>query len=83
MTPPPPLPPSLADPRPVVAIGTLAALAAAAVLAVAGAEGIWVWSCLTGGGLGLVGFRVMQWQHRSATRRSATRRSRSAQRSLR
>jgi len=78
MTPPPPLPPSLADPRPVAGIGTLAAVIAAAVLAVAGAEGIWVWSCLTGGGLGLVGFGIMHWQ-----RKTATRGSRSAQRSLR
>ncbi len=73
---PPPLPPSLADPRPVAGIGTLAALAAAAVLAIAGAEGIWVWSCLTGGGLGLVGFGIMHWQ-----RSAAIRHSRSAQRS--
>lgn len=75
---PPPLPPSLTDPRPVAGIGTLAAFVAAAVLAVAGAEGIWVWSCLTGGGLGLAGFGIMYWQ-----RSAATRRSRSAQRSLR
>ena len=78
MTPPPPLPPSLTDPRPVVGIGTLAALVAAAVMAVAGAEGIWVWSCLTGGGLGLVSFGVMHWQ-----RHAATRGSRSAHRSRR
>ena len=70
MAPLPPLPPALADPRPVMGIGTLAALAAAAVLAVAGAEDIWVWSCLTGGGLGLVGLGVMRWQRRAATRRS-------------
>ena len=68
MTSPPPLPPSLTDPRPVVGIGTFAALVAAAVLAVAGAEGIWVWSCLTGGGLGLVSFGVMHWQRRAGDR---------------
>ena len=65
---PPPLPPWLTDPRPVVGIGTLAALVAAAVLAVAGAEGIWVWSCLTGGGLGLVSFGIMHWQRSAGNR---------------
>ncbi len=68
MTPPPPLPPSLTDPRPVMGIGTLAALVAAAVLALTGAEDIWVWSCLTGGGLGLVSFGVMHWQRRAGDR---------------
>lgn len=65
---PPPLPPSLTDPRPVVGIGTLASVVAAAVLAVAGAEGIWVWSCLTGGGLGLVSLGIMRWQRRAGNR---------------
>ncbi len=66
MVSPPPLPPSLTDPRPVVGIGTLGALVAAAVLAVTGAADIWVWSCLTGGGLGLVGFGVMHLQRRGS-----------------
>ncbi len=77
MTPLPPLPRSLADPRPVVGVGTLAAFLAAGVLAVMGVGGTWMWSCLVGGLLGLLGFAVMHLQ-RGAARRG----SRGAQRNL-
>lgn len=68
--PPPPLPRSLADPRPVVGTGTVAAFVAAGILALAGADSIWTWSCLTGGGLGILGFGIMQWQAGAARRGS-------------
>ena len=66
MAPLPPLPPSLTDPRPVVSIGILAALAGAAVLAVAGAADVWVWSCLTGAVIGMVGFGVIHARRHAA-----------------
>lgn len=70
MTQPPPLPPSLLDPRPIVGAGTVVALVAAVVALLIGAEGIWAWSFLTGAGLGLVGFAIMHWQRRAARRGS-------------
>lgn len=76
---PPPLPRSLAEPRPVIAVGTLAWFVAAAVVFLTTdppATGT-VATCLTGGGLGLLGFWIMHLQ-RSAARRG----SRGAQRGL-
>lgn len=66
----PPLPRPLANPRPVVLVGTIAWFAAAAVLAIAGVGGDWVATCLAGGGLGLVGFLIMAWQRWAADRGS-------------
>lgn len=78
VTPVPPLPPRLDDPRPVVAAGTAAWFLAALVLAVLGSTGIAFWTCVAGGVGGLVGYALMHWQ-RSAARR----RMRGAQRGLR
>lgn len=64
----PPLPRPLANARPVVLAGTLAWFAAAAVLAITGVGGGWVATCLTGGGLGLLGFVIMAWQRRASQR---------------
>ncbi|MGH2843055.1 MAG: DUF2530 domain-containing protein [Solirubrobacteraceae bacterium] len=75
--PPPPLPRHLADPRPVVGVGTLAWFTAAVVLLIVGEPPVWIWACLTGGLLGLIGFVMIHWQ-RSAARRG----SRGAQRDL-
>lgn len=74
---PPPLPRRLADPRPVVGVGTVMWFAAAVVLLLAGGPSAWVWACLTGGLLGLTGFAMVHWQL-SAARRG----SRGAQRDL-
>lgn len=77
LSPPPPLPRALADPRPVVIAGTVGWFAGAVVLALLGAAEIWVTTCVTGGLLGLLGYAIMWWQ-RSAGRRGA----RGAQRGL-
>lgn len=74
---PAPLPRSLANPRPAIAVGTIAWFVAAVLLLVAGAPMGWVWTCLIGGMLGFVGFTVMYLQ-RSAAQRG----SRLAQRGL-
>lgn len=74
---PPPLPRRLADPRPMVGVGTLVWFAAAVVLLLAGKPPAWVWACLIGGLLGLTGFAMIHWQL-SAARRG----SRGAQRDL-
>jgi hypothetical protein len=76
---PPPLPRGLADPRPVIAVGTIAWFVAAAVvfLIVDPPDIDLLRACLTGGGLGLLGLAVMHWQ-----RRAARRGSRGAQRGL-
>jgi len=70
MAPPPPLPRSLADPRPVVVAGTIAAFVAAAILAVTGADSLWMWTCLAGGGLGMLGWGIMRWQTAAVRRGS-------------
>ena len=75
---PAPLPRSLAEPRPVITVGTIAWFAAAVVFLTIGSPTEWVWTCLAGGLLGLVGFTVMYLQ-----RRAARRGSRAAQRGLR
>lgn len=71
------LPRVLADPRPAISVGTTAWFVAAVVLIATGGPAGWVWTCLVGGLLGLVGFLVMYLQ-RSAARRG----SRLAQRGL-
>jgi hypothetical protein len=72
-----PLPHGLADPRPVVGIGTLAWFTAAVILLFASGPSVWVGACVTGGLLGLLGFAMIHAQ-RSAARRDG----RSAQRDL-
>lgn len=72
-----PPPRHLADPRPVVGVGTLAWFAAAVVMLIADGPPVRIWACLTGGLLGLVGFAMIHWQL-SAARRG----SRGAQRDL-
>jgi hypothetical protein len=67
---PPALPRSLADPRPVVGVGTLVWFASAVVLLITGGPPVWTWACLTGGLLGLSGFAMIHWQ-RSAARHGA------------
>lgn len=67
----------LANPRPAITVGTTAWFLAAVVLLGTGGPARWVWACLVGGLLGLVGFLVMHLQ-RSAARRG----SRLAQRGL-
>ncbi|PZS18216.1 MAG: DUF2530 domain-containing protein [Pseudonocardiales bacterium] len=62
----PPLPRNLADPRPVVGVGTVIWFAAAVVLLIASESIVWVWACLTGGLLGLIGFAMIHWQGRAA-----------------
>lgn len=72
-----PLPRGLADPRPVVGVGTLAWFTAAVILLLASGPSVWVGACVTGGLLGLLGFAMIHAQ-RSAARRGG----RSAQRGL-
>lgn len=67
---PVPLPRNLADPRPPVAIGTLAWLAAMVVLLIIGGPASWIWDCLTGVLLGLIGFAMIHWQLNSSRRGS-------------
>ena len=64
----PSLPRSLADPRPVVGVGTVIWFAAAVVLLVVGRSPVWIWACLTGGLLGLTGFAMIHWQGRASQR---------------
>ncbi len=61
-----PLPRGLADPQRAVGVGTVAWFAAAIVLLVCGGPTAWIWACLTGGSLGLVGFAMIHWQRRAA-----------------
>nr|WP_232284000.1 DUF2530 domain-containing protein [Saccharomonospora glauca] len=61
---------------PVIA-GTILWLVAFVVLLICGVRGVWLWTTLAGGGLGLVGMGIMVWQ-RAASRRG----SRFAQRNL-
>lgn len=69
LPPPPPLPPKLADPVPAIAAGTvLWFVALAGVLVFGGGQATVVWTCLSGGVLGFIGFGVFTWQ-RSAARR--------------
>lgn len=74
---PPALPAHLLDLWRVVVAGTVLWFAAFVILLVAGWHGVWLWTTLVGGGLGLIGFPIMLWQ-RSASRSG----SRGAQREL-
>lgn len=69
LPPPPVLPPKLADPVPAIMAGTgLWFLALVGTLLFWRDETILVWTCLSGGLLGIVGYGVFSWQ-RSASRR--------------
>jgi hypothetical protein len=63
-----PLPHGLADPRPVVGVGTLAWFTAGVILLFVSGPSVWVGACVTGGLLGLLGF-AMIYAQRSAARR--------------
>jgi hypothetical protein len=72
---PPPLPARWVDMRPVLAICTLAWLAAYVVLLVArygyhDTTGVWLPTCLAGWILGLIGTAIVYWQ-RAASRRGS------------
>ncbi|MGH3942842.1 MAG: DUF2530 domain-containing protein [Pseudonocardiaceae bacterium] len=69
---PPPLPRSLADPRPVITLGTIAWFAAAVVLLLAGGTSRWTYACVVGGLLGLLGLTMIYLQRRAAQRGSRT-----------
>lgn len=70
---PPPLPPKLADPVPAIAAGTvLWFLGLAAVLLFRRDDPVLVWTCLSGGLLGIVGYGVFTWQRSAARRGSRT-----------
>ena len=71
------LPRALADPRPAVSVGTVAWFVAAGGLLVSDGPVQWIWACLTGGLLGIIGLGMIYWQ-----RRAAQRGSRSAQQGL-
>lgn len=68
----PALPRKLAEPTPVVVVGTVLWLAAVIVFGIVdwGDWGIGFWTSLAGFGLGVVGFGVFQWQ-RTASRRGS------------
>lgn len=67
---PPPLPRGLADPQPIVALGTLAWFAAAVVLLVTDRSPDWMWTCLAAGLLGLIGLAMIHLQRNAARRGS-------------
>jgi hypothetical protein len=73
----PPLPRSLADPQPVVGIGTVAWFTAAVVLLVTRGPSVWMGACVIGGLLGLLGFAMIR-----AQRRATLRQARSVQRGV-
>jgi hypothetical protein len=72
---PPPLPGGLVDVRPLVAGGTAAWLLAFCGLALARWAGHeppteWLWICLCGGALGIIGLGIATWQRSAASRDS-------------
>jgi Protein of unknown function (DUF2530) len=70
---PPPLPARLADPVPAIAAGTvLWFLAFAVVVVFAREQTTLMWTCLSGGGLGFVGYGIFRWQRAAAQRGSRT-----------
>ncbi|MCW2719140.1 MAG: hypothetical protein QOG20_2879 [Pseudonocardiales bacterium] len=77
MVAPPPLPPRFNQMSTVLAMGSLAWLAAAVVLLVTWFTGdrpldIWFLTCVVGAGLGGVGYSVFAWQRAAARRGSRT-----------
>ncbi|RKT52326.1 DUF2530 domain-containing protein [Saccharothrix australiensis] len=70
---PPPLPARLADPVPAIAGGTaLWFLAFLVVLLFFRERTTLLWTCLSGGGLGLLGYGIFRWQRSAARRGSRT-----------
>ncbi|WP_312864920.1 DUF2530 domain-containing protein [Saccharothrix tamanrassetensis] len=70
---PPALPARLADPVPAIAAGTgLWIVAFLVVLIFFRAETTLLWTCLTGGGLGVIGYGIFRWQRSAARRGSRT-----------
>ncbi|MGH3929827.1 MAG: DUF2530 domain-containing protein [Pseudonocardiaceae bacterium] len=69
---PPPLPRGLADPRPVVTLGTIAWFVAAVVFRTADGASSWTWTCVVGGLLGLLGLTMIYLQRRAARHGSRT-----------
>lgn len=69
---PPPLPRGLADPRPVVAIGTLGWSIAAVGCQATGTPPGWVWTCVVAALLGLLGLIMIHLQYSAAQRGSRT-----------
>ena len=70
---PPPLPRRVTDPVPVILVGSaiwLVALAVLGVLALTGTRpaDVWLWACVVGVGLGLVGLGVLALQRRANAR---------------
>lgn len=73
LPPPPSLPPRLADPVPVVLVGTaLWWLGALGVLLFGRDFGVLGWTCLSGGVLGIIGYGIFAWQRSAARRGSRT-----------
>lgn len=73
LPPPPPLPPKLADPVPAIVAGTaLWLLALVGVLLFGRDDTVLVWTSLTGGLLGIIGYGVFTWQRSAARRGSRT-----------
>ncbi|KAA2263030.1 DUF2530 domain-containing protein [Solihabitans fulvus] len=75
MPPPPPLPPRLADPVPIVMTGTALWFVAFVAFLVAklgfgAGDDVWLWSCLSGWVLGVIGYGVFRWQRAAARRGS-------------
>ncbi|MGH3824553.1 MAG: DUF2530 domain-containing protein [Pseudonocardiaceae bacterium] len=66
----PGLPRGLTDPRRAVGVGTVAWFATALVLLISGGPAAWMWACLTGGSLGLLGLAMIYWQRHAAQRGS-------------
>ncbi|MDL5155754.1 DUF2530 domain-containing protein [Actinomycetospora termitidis] len=67
---PPPLPRRLTEPvRPVV-VGMAVWVVALVVVALAGGSTAWLWACVVGVGLGLVGLTVLAVQRRAVARGS-------------
>lgn len=69
---PPPLPRTLADPRPVIAAGTAAWAVALVVFLIRGATGHMsstaIATCAVGAALGAVGYGIFFWQRRAVRR---------------
>ncbi|WP_225978233.1 DUF2530 domain-containing protein [Gandjariella thermophila] len=70
---PPSLPPRLADPVPVLAVGTTLWLLAFVTLLVARVgfgfdRPVWLWTTLCGAVLGVIGYGIFRWQRAAARR---------------
>lgn len=76
LPPPPPLPPKLADPVPAIVVGTALWVLALVGVLLFGPEGsggsVLMWTCLSGGVLGIIGYGIFTWQRSAARRGSRT-----------